>query len=170
MTYGHQGTLHWQHWTHVNFGQPIWARLVSCSDPFPVGWCGTEANITETTAGSLYQPRMVMDDDECGAVGGFLDRGNRSTRRKSALVPLCLPQIRHELTYGKALVFCNYLYCWLLSTLGSNITKSELHDYSAFQIPHSVTNNWVPCVWNNEPVCSFLNFLWTHILKYLKWL
>jgi hypothetical protein len=34
------------------------------------------------------------DDEECGAVGGMrIGRGNQSNRRKSALVPLCPPQI-----------------------------------------------------------------------------
>jgi hypothetical protein len=48
--------------------------------------------------GLLYQPRMFDDDDECGAVGGMrIGRGNRSTRRKPAPVPLCPPQIPHDL-------------------------------------------------------------------------
>jgi hypothetical protein len=34
---------------------------------------------------------MDDDDDECGATGGMLGRGNRSTRRKPAPVPLCPP-------------------------------------------------------------------------------
>jgi hypothetical protein len=34
------------------------------------------------------------DDDECETVSGMrIDRGNRSTRRKPASVPLCPPQI-----------------------------------------------------------------------------
>jgi hypothetical protein len=46
--------------------------------------------------GLLYQPRIIAD--ECGAVGGMIiDRGNRSTQRKSALVPLCPPQIPLDL-------------------------------------------------------------------------
>jgi hypothetical protein len=46
----------------------------------------------------LYQPRMI-DDDECGAVGGMrIGRGNRSTRRKPASLPLCPPKI-HYLTW-----------------------------------------------------------------------
>jgi hypothetical protein len=37
-----------------------------------------------------------MIDDECGAVGGMrIGRGNRSTQRKTAPVPLRLPQIPH---------------------------------------------------------------------------
>jgi hypothetical protein len=40
-----------------------------------------------------------MIDDECGVVGGMrIGRGNRSTRRKSAPVPHCPPQIPHYLS------------------------------------------------------------------------
>jgi hypothetical protein len=50
----------------------------------------------------LYQPRMI--DDDCGAVGGMrIGRGNRSTRRKVASVPLYSPQILHELIQVRAL-------------------------------------------------------------------
>jgi hypothetical protein len=44
----------------------------------------------------ISQPRMI--DDECGAVGGMrIGRGDRSTRTKLAAVPLCPPQIPHDL-------------------------------------------------------------------------
>jgi hypothetical protein len=33
-----------------------------------------------------------------------IGRGNRSTRRKPAAVPLCPPQIPHELTWARTLV------------------------------------------------------------------
>jgi hypothetical protein len=49
----------------------------------------------------LYWPRMMMDVDERGAVGGFGGlggMGNRSTRRKLAPVPHFPPQIPHDLT------------------------------------------------------------------------
>jgi hypothetical protein len=37
---------------------------------------------------------------ECGAVGGMrIGRGNRSTRRKPALVPLFDPQTLYDLTW-----------------------------------------------------------------------
>jgi hypothetical protein len=53
---------------------------------------------TSATVGLLYQPRMI-DDDDYGAVAGMrIGRGNRSTRRKPAPVPLCPPQILHDLT------------------------------------------------------------------------
>jgi hypothetical protein len=41
-----------------------------------------------------------MDDVECGALSGMLDRGNQSFRIKSAPVPLC-PQISHDLTRAR---------------------------------------------------------------------
>jgi hypothetical protein len=44
----------------------------------------------------------MIDDDECGVVGGMrIGRGNRSTRRKPAPVPLCSPQIPHDLTWAR---------------------------------------------------------------------
>jgi hypothetical protein len=48
-----------------------------------------------------YQPRVV-DDDECGAVGGMFGKGNRSTRRKLVPVPFYPPQIPHDLTWTAA--------------------------------------------------------------------
>jgi hypothetical protein len=48
---------------------------------------------TAATTDLLYQPQMI-DDGDCGAIDGVnIGRGNRSTRRKSAPVPLCPPQI-----------------------------------------------------------------------------
>jgi hypothetical protein len=58
-----------------------------------VGLLGTAA-----TTGLLYQPQMIGDGD-CGEMGGMkIDRGNRSTRRKPAPAPLCLPKIPHHYT------------------------------------------------------------------------
>jgi hypothetical protein len=62
---------------------------------FLVSWGGVRLSPlgTSTTVGLLYQPRMI-DGDDYGAVGGMrIGRGNRSTRRKPAPVPLCPPQI-----------------------------------------------------------------------------
>jgi hypothetical protein len=56
---------------------------------------------TSATVVLLYQPR-VMDDDY-GAVGGMrIGRGNRSTLRKPAPVPLCPPQIPHDQTWDRS--------------------------------------------------------------------
>jgi hypothetical protein len=55
---------------------------------------------TSATVGLLYQPWMT--DDECGADGGMrTGRGNRSTRRKPAPVPLCPPKNPHDLTWDR---------------------------------------------------------------------
>jgi hypothetical protein len=56
---------------------------------------------TSATVSLLYQPRMI-DDNDYGAVGGMrIGRGNRSTRRKPAPVPLCPLQIPHDLTWDR---------------------------------------------------------------------
>jgi hypothetical protein len=53
---------------------------------------------TAATFDLLYQPQMI-DDGDSGVPGGIkIGRGNRSTRRKPAPVPLCPPQIPHDLT------------------------------------------------------------------------
>jgi hypothetical protein len=44
----------------------------------------------------------MIDDDDCGTVGGMrIGRGNRSTRIKPAPVPLCPPQIEHDLIWTR---------------------------------------------------------------------
>jgi hypothetical protein len=47
-------------------------------DPtFPLWWSAAESTITEATTALLYQPRMMMDDDdECGTVRGILGKEN----------------------------------------------------------------------------------------------
>jgi hypothetical protein len=48
----------------------------------------------------LYQPQGI--DDDCGVVGGLtVDKGNRSTERKLALVLLRPLQIPHDLTRAR---------------------------------------------------------------------
>jgi hypothetical protein len=47
------------------------------------GWSGAESTITETTAWLLYQPRMMIDDDECGAVGGMIVKGKQKYSEKT---------------------------------------------------------------------------------------
>jgi hypothetical protein len=61
------------------------------------GCSGIESTITEATSSLLYQIRM-MNDDEYGAIGGMLDRGNRIIWIKPVPMPLCPPQIPHYLT------------------------------------------------------------------------
>jgi hypothetical protein len=76
----------------------------------------------------LYQPRM-MDDNECGTVGVMIDKGNRSTNRKPAAVPLCPPQIPHDLTPAAAvgrqrLIACRY---YMFQEMSYILWISEVH-------------------------------------------
>jgi hypothetical protein len=81
-----------------------------------VGWDWVHL-VRRPLTGLLYQPRMI--DDEFGAVNGMrIGRGNRSTPRKPTPVPLCLPQIPHDLTCartGAAAVGCWQLTAWAMA-------------------------------------------------------
>jgi hypothetical protein len=56
--------------------------------------------VRRSLTGLLYHPRSI--DNECGAVGGMrIGKRNRSTLRKAAPVPLCSPQIPHDLTQDR---------------------------------------------------------------------
>jgi hypothetical protein len=76
-----------------------------CHSPFlyyslGVGWDWVHM-LRWSRIGLLYQSQMI-DDDECGAVGGMrIGKGNRSTRRKLAPVPFCPPQIPHDLCFAR---------------------------------------------------------------------
>jgi hypothetical protein len=65
-----------------------------------VGWDWSPL-VTAAITGLLYQPRIINDGD-CGPIGGIkFGRGSRSTRRTPALVPLCQPQIPHDLKQAR---------------------------------------------------------------------
>jgi hypothetical protein len=85
--YSHKGT----HCTHG------WCRQRAYS--FLMGWDWVHL-VLRPLFGLLYQPRMR--DDDCRAIGGMkTGRGNPSSRRKSAPVPLCPPQTSHDLTRAR---------------------------------------------------------------------
>jgi hypothetical protein len=83
---------------------------------------------TSATVGLLYQPRM-MDDDDYGAVGGLrIGRGNRSTRRKPAPVPLCTPKIPHDLTWDRtraAAMGSQRLTAWAIARPTTGLTSNR---------------------------------------------
>jgi hypothetical protein len=66
---------------------------------FGVGWDWVHS-VRRRLTGLLYQPRMI-GGDECGVSGMRIGRGNRSTLRKPAAVPLCPPQIPCDLTWAR---------------------------------------------------------------------
>jgi hypothetical protein len=80
--------------------------------------------------GLLYQPR-VIDGDDCGAIGKMrIGRGNWSTRRNPAPVPLCPPQIPHNLTWARtqaAEVGSRRFFAWAMARplKGSNFRSSQ---------------------------------------------
>jgi hypothetical protein len=98
---------------------------------------------TESTwyVGLSYQPRMI-DDDECGAVGGIrIDRRNRSIRRKPAPVPLCQPQIPHDLIWPRtraAAVGSRRLTDWAMA-LPFGVHKRGQNDYLLHKKPAAWT-------------------------------
>jgi hypothetical protein len=50
-------------------------------------------------AATVWPIVPAPDDSDCGAVGGMqIGRGNRNTLSKQVPVPLCPPQIPHDLT------------------------------------------------------------------------
>jgi hypothetical protein len=63
------------------------------------------------------------------SIGGMrIGRRNRSTRRKPAPVPLCPPQIQHELTWARTragAVGIRRLTAWVMA-------RSEMHSFSTF--------------------------------------
>jgi hypothetical protein len=81
-----------------------------------VGW--DSPLCTSATTGLLNQPQMI-DDGDCGAIAGMkIGRGNWSTRRKPASVPLCPPQILHDLTWARtraAAVGSQRLTAWAMT-------------------------------------------------------
>jgi hypothetical protein len=84
----------------VHFKYLLKLSVVSFSFSF-LGWGETGVHLVRRPlTGLLYLLRI--DDDECGTVGGMrIGRGSRSNRRKHAPVPLCPPQIPHDLTWAR---------------------------------------------------------------------
>jgi hypothetical protein len=122
--------IHFYHTVHQRRQQPslsqLWEPKMSCGLVFfvvVVSLGGVRLSLlgTSATAVLLYQPRMI-DDDDYGAVGGMrIGRGNRSTRRKPAPVPLCPPQIPHDLSWDRtraAAVGSQRLTTWAMARPG----------------------------------------------------
>jgi hypothetical protein len=105
---------------------------------FLVSWGGVRLSPLGTSAN--IWPIVPAPDDECGVVGGMrIGRGNRSTRRKPAPVPLCPPQIPHDLTLDRtraAAVGSRQLTAWAMAWPSS--IKSPLFLFTiSFRIGYS---------------------------------
>jgi hypothetical protein len=63
-------------------------------------WSESESLDTQAGNDSPYQQQKT--DERNGAIGEMrTGRGDRITRRKPSLVPLCAPQIPHDLTWAR---------------------------------------------------------------------
>jgi hypothetical protein len=78
-------------WSHETFGV-----LLNIQNFFLIGIVGGGVQLgplgTAATNGPIVPASGDYDD---GEIGGMIGRGNGSTRRKSAPVPLCTPQTPH---------------------------------------------------------------------------
>jgi hypothetical protein len=84
---------------------------------------GMSAAIWPTSTGWL------LGDDECKVVNGIMGRGNHSTRRKPAPVPICPPQIPHDLNRARtpaAAVGSRRLTTWAIAASSFRIVCLEL--------------------------------------------
>jgi hypothetical protein len=83
---------------------------------------------TAATFGLLYQPLIIYDGD-CGAIGGIkISKGKGSTWRKPVQVPLCPPQIPHDLTRARTLaaaVGSQRLTASAMADLKANVTRAQ---------------------------------------------
>jgi hypothetical protein len=85
----------------------------------------------------LYQPWMIDDDDYGAVVGMRIGRGNRSTRRKPAPVPLCPPQIPHDLTWDRtrgAAVGSQRLTAWAMARPCISLNVCDVSNWRLWKI------------------------------------
>jgi hypothetical protein len=95
------------------------------------GWSQLSPLGTAATSGLLYQPQMISDGD-CVETGGMkIGRGNRSTRRKPAPVPLCPPQTTHAVRTRTraAAVGSQRLTAWTTARPSTPLKNTPILDY-----------------------------------------
>jgi hypothetical protein len=57
------------------------------------------------------------DDSDDGEIGGMIDKGNRSTRRKPAPVPLCPPQTPYAARSSVGIIFAKRTTLFAISQI-----------------------------------------------------
>jgi hypothetical protein len=71
---------------------------------FEIGIVGGGVQLGPLGTAATNRPIVPAPSDyDAREIGGMIGRGNRSTRRKPALVPLCPPQIPHDLNWARTL-------------------------------------------------------------------
>jgi hypothetical protein len=82
---------------------------------FLVSWDGVRLR-TLVTPATIWP--IIPDYDKCGAVGGIIGRGNRSTRKEPAAMSRCPPRTPHGLTRARtraAAVGSQRLTAWAMA-------------------------------------------------------
>jgi hypothetical protein len=110
------------------------------------GWCETGF-----TSYMRHQLRMI-DNDECGLVGYMrIGSGSLSTRRQPPPVPLCSPQIPHDMTWARnvaAAVGRRVLIAWAMAWPQFPLADDSLvlfhENREMFSINVSVTHKLEP--------------------------
>jgi hypothetical protein len=99
-------------------------------------------------------------DYDAGEIGGMIGRGNQSTRRKPAPVPLCPPQTPHALPgresgppLWKYAIFTPILSPLLVFTLFTSFCKQHLNQVIS-EVVKAVTMK-ITVFWDVMP-CSFI--------------
>jgi hypothetical protein len=68
----------------------------------------------------------MIDEDECGVVGGMSDRINRITQRKPTPLLLCPPQVSHDLNWART--WAAAVGCGLLIATARFLHREYKHD------------------------------------------
>jgi hypothetical protein len=130
-----------------------------------VGWGETEFHLVRRPLfGLFYQPRMIHERRAVSRMR--ISRRNRSTRRKPAPLPVCPPQILHDLTWAQTRAACggkpatnrlSYNTALILAP-----KKTEYHDFLVGFISGSVTASLYA-------VCNSLFKIGSTIWRYIFW-
>jgi hypothetical protein len=102
-------------------------------------------------------------DYEEGEIGGMIGRGNRSSRRKPAPVPLCPPQTPHATRTRNRVVIWDLgwtKWCWGRFSRSTSVSPANLHstNFSIITLAHYQG-------WYNRPVVASVPKVPPHKLK-----
>jgi hypothetical protein len=108
---------------------------------------GTSATISPTVPAPDYRWW-------CGAVGGMrIGRGNRNTKRKPAPVPICQPQISHDLTWDRtqaASVVSRWITAWAVARPQSTTVTFYFYRWTYLHIVFSSSLIWTMSLVTNS--------------------
>jgi hypothetical protein len=80
----------------IHFSGPLKYMSRSEQNTLLIGIVGGGVQLDPLSSAATNRPIMPAPGDfDDGEIGGMIGRGNRSTRRKPAPIPLCPPQTPH---------------------------------------------------------------------------